>query len=346
MSDAVAAGVHAANVTAWMCTHVDGVTPPLDFAFIPGGHSNLTLEVRDAAGRRLVLRRPPLSHGLASAHDMGREHRIISGLWGSAVPVARALGYCDDPAVNGAPFFVMDFVEGHVVRDRATAERVWDAATRRRASESLVETLAAIHAADLGAAGLADLGRHEGYVTRQLKRWHGQWHAQKTRELPLIDEVHDELSRRIPDQGPATIVHGDFRLDNCIVGDDGAVRAVLDWEICTLGDPLADLGLFTVYWTGPGDEASPWLGQATTAPGFMDRSELVARYARATGRDVGNIEYYRAFAYWKLACIVEGVYARYLGGALGARSSEELEPFRLQVEAAAGGARRSLDLLA
>ena len=346
MSDTVRAGVHAANVTAWMRAHVDGVTPPLEFSFIAGGHSNLTLEVRDAAGRRMVLRRPPLSHGLASAHDMGREHRIISGLWGSAVPVARALGYCDDPAVNGAPFYVMDFVDGHVVRDRAAAERVLDETARRRASESLVETLAAIHAVDLGAVGLADLGRHEGYVARQLKRWHGQWHAQKTRELPIIDEVHEELARRIPEQGPATIVHGDYRLDNCIVGDDGAVRAVLDWEICTLGDPLADLGLFTVYWTGPGDEPSPWLGQATTATGFMDRAELISRYARATGRDVGDIEYYRAFAYWKLACIVEGVYARYLGGALGARSKEELEPFRLQVEAAAGGARRSLDLLA
>ncbi|MEZ5249467.1 MAG: phosphotransferase family protein [Ilumatobacteraceae bacterium] len=258
-------------MTDWPETHVAGAVGPFGFDVIAGGHSNLTYRVTGADGTRFVLRRPPLGHRLASAHDMGREHRIIRGLQASAVPVAPALGYCDDEAVNDAPFYVMGFVDGHVVRDRVTAEAVLEPAARRRASESIVDTMAAIHAVDLRAVGLDDLGKHEEYIARQLKRWYGQWNSQKTRELPAVDQVHDELLRRIPAQGPATIVHGDYRLDNCMVSDDGTVVAVLDWEICTLGDPLADVGLLQVYWTGPNDAASAWTGSATTAPGFFDR---------------------------------------------------------------------------
>ena len=186
-----------------------------------------------------------------------------------------------------------------------------------RASRSIVETMAAIHAVDLEAVGLADLGKHEGYIARQLKRWYGQWNAQKTRELAAVDTVHDALLQRIPEQGPATIVHGDYRLDNCMVGDDGTVIAVLDWEICTLGDPMADLGLLQVYWTGPDDDASAWIGSSTTATGFWNRAQLATRYAEVSGRDISQLPFYVSFAYWKLACILEGVYARYLGGALG-----------------------------
>ena len=276
---------------------------------------------------------------------MGREHRIISGLQGSAVPVAPALGYCDDPSVNGSPFYVMGFVDGYVLRDRAAAEALLSPAARTTASESLVDTMAAVHAVDLRAAGLHELGRHEGYIARQLKRWYGQWNQQQTRALPAVDRVHDELSRRIPEQGPATIVHGDYRLDNCMVGADGRVVAVLDWEICTLGDPLADLGLLQVYWTGPNDPASAWNGSATTAPGFFDRPQLADRYAQVSGRDLTHLPFYVSFAYWKLACILEGVYARYLGGALGVRDAAELEPFKLQVDGAAAAAEQMLELL-
>jgi aminoglycoside phosphotransferase (APT) family kinase protein len=283
---------------------------------------------------------------LASAHDMGREHRIISGLQRSAVPVAPALGFCDDPAVNDAPFYVMGFVDGHVVRDRETAEAVLSPEARRRASESIVDTMAAIHGVDLQSAGLDTLSKHDGYIARQLKRWYGQWNQQKTRQLAAIDQVHDALLDRIPEQGQATIVHGDYRLDNCMVGDDGHVVAVLDWEICTLGDPLADLGLLQVYWTGPGDPSSAWNGSACSAPGFLDRADLVDRYARVSGRDVAQLPFYVSFAYWKLACILEGVYARYLGGALGARDRAELEPFALQVEGAAAMALAQLEALA
>ncbi|MCB0986088.1 MAG: phosphotransferase family protein, partial [Ilumatobacter sp.] len=239
----------------------------------------------------------------------------------------------------------MGFVDGFVLRDKAAAEAVLSVDARRTASESLVDTMAAIHAVDLDAAGLADLGRHEGYIARQLKRWYGQWNQQKTRNLPAVDRVHDELSRRIPEQGPATIVHGDYRLDNTMVGPDGRVVAVLDWEICTLGDPLADLGLLQVYWTGPNDAASAWTGSATTAEGFYDRSELASRYAAVSGRDLSQLPFYVSFAYWKLACILEGVYARYLGGALGVRDQAELEPFKLQVEGAAASAEALLETL-
>jgi aminoglycoside phosphotransferase (APT) family kinase protein len=233
-----------------------------------------------------------------------------------------------------------------VIRDRDTAERVLDEEGRANASRSIIDTMAAIHTVDLKGAGLSDLARHDGYIERQLKRWYGQWNAQKTRELPAVDEVHDELLRRIPTQAPATLVHGDYRLDNCMVGPDGTIVAVLDWEICTLGDPLADIGLLQVYWTGPDDEPSAWTtGVATNLPGFAGRAELADRYAQVSGRDVSALPFYVAFGYWKLACILEGVYARYLGGALGARTRAELEPFERQVEGAAASAARALGSL-
>ena len=338
-------GIDVPAVSDWLEQHVEGAAGPFTFDLIAGGHSNLTYRLTGHNGERYVLRRPPLGHRLASAHDMGREHKIIHALQTSAVPVAPALGFCDDPAVNDAPFYVMGFVDGHVLRDRAACEAILDEPGRLTASESIVDTMSAIHDVDLAAVGLDDLGKHDGYIARQLKRWHGQWDAQKTRELPAVDRVHDELLRRIPAQGPATIVHGDYRLDNCMVGDDGVVVAVLDWEICTLGDPMADVGLLQVYWTGPNDSASAWTGSATSAPGFLDRADLAKRYADVSGRDLAALPFYVSFAYWKLACILEGVYARYLGGALGARTADELEPFKLQVDGAAAAALAALEAL-
>jgi aminoglycoside phosphotransferase (APT) family kinase protein len=218
-----------------------------------------------------------------------------------------------------------------VLRDAETAKKVLSETGRRAAGESLADVLAAIHAVDVDAVGLGDLGRREGYIARQLKRWHTQWENSKTRELPVVDDVYEQLAAHIPEQGPATIVHGDYRLDNCIVGDDGAVRAVLDWELCTLGDPLADLGLLKVYWTDPDDERAALLTPTTALPGFPHRQELVDRYAARSGRDVGNLDYYVAFGYWKLACIVEGVYARYVGGAMG-KDRQGFDGFAQQVE--------------
>jgi aminoglycoside phosphotransferase (APT) family kinase protein len=338
-------GIHVESVTDWLGATVAGAVAPFRFDAIAGGHSNLTYRVAGVDGTRFVLRRPPLGHVLASAHDMGREYRILAGLQSSAVPVPPVVGYCDDLSINDAPFYVMRFVDGHVLRDRAASEAALTEGARATASRSIVDTMASIHAVDLEASGLADLGRHDGYIERQLKRWYGQWNQGKTRELDLVDRVHDALLERIPEQGPATIVHGDYRLDNCMVDDDGNVIAVLDWEICTLGDPLADLGLLQVYWTGPNDAESAWNGTATSAPGFWDRRQLAERYAEVSGRNIDQLDFYVAFAYWKLACILEGVYSRYLGGALGERSADELAPFKSQVEAAALESERALERL-
>ncbi len=336
-------GIHYDNVSAWLSANVKGAVAPFTFEQIAGGHSNLTFKVRSADNTTVVLRRPPLGHLLASAHDMGREYKIINSLVGSNVPVPVALGLCDDPTVNDAPFYVMEFVDGHVIRDRASAETMLDKRARTRASESIVDTLIAIHNVDLVTTGLADLGRHEGYIERQLKRWYSQFSAQKTRELKLVDHVHDELALRIPTQQSTVLTHGDYRLDNCMVNSAGDVIAVLDWEICTLGDPLADLGLLMVYWTGPNDDPSGWTGESTTAEGFLNRADLAERYGRESGRDISNIGYYVAFAYWKLACIMEGVYARYLAGALGQREEHQLEGFKQQVNSAAENARITLE---
>ena len=341
----VGPGIDVARVSAWLTANVDGAVPPFSFDAISGGHSNITITVTGADGRRFVLRRPPLGHVLASAHDMEREHRIISGLQSSEVPVPPIAGLCTDIDVNGTPFYVMDFVDGHVLRDIAVTEATLDLDARSEASRSLVDTMAKIHEVDLAAAGLNELGRHEGYIARQLKRWYGQWNQGKTRELAAVDSVHARLPERIPDQGAATIVHGDYRLDNCMVDDRGEVIAVLDWEICTLGDPLADLGLLQVYWTGPDDDPSAWTGSATTVPGFWNRAQLAERYADVSGRNISQLDFYVAFAYWKLACILEGVYSRYLGGALGDQDPAALDGFKTQVDDAAAQAERRLEEL-
>jgi aminoglycoside phosphotransferase (APT) family kinase protein len=338
-------GIDVDNVTAWFVEQVPGAVPPLSFELIAGGHSNLTFSVTDTAGHHWVLRRPPLGQVLATAHDMGREHRIISALAPTDVPVAPAVGLCTDDAVNGAPFYVMDFVDGLIVRDASAAEQL-TTVQRRTASESVVDVLARIHAVDLDAVGLSDLGRHEDYIPRQLKRWYGQFEKSKTRELPMLEEVYESLERLVPDQGPATIVHGDYRLDNCMVGDDGAIVAVLDWEICTLGDPLADVGLLQVYWSDPGDAPAATGGGATALDGFLRRPDLLARYAELSGRDLSAIDYYVAFGYWKLACIIEGVYARYIGGAMGHRGdSSSFDFFGQQVVALVESARQAIGRL-
>ena len=341
----VPAGIHEDRVSAWLTANIAGATAPFAFELIAGGHSNLTFKVTDAVGNRYVLRRPPLSHALASAHDMGREHRIISALHDSQVPVAPALGLCVDIEVNDAPFYVMLFVDGLIIRDNETARRDLTEASRLHASNSLIDTMAKIHQVVPAEVGLGELGRHEGYIERQLKRWYGQWNASKTRELPAIDRVHDELLKRIPEQGPATIVHGDYRLDNCMIDAQGNIAAVLDWELCTLGDPMADLGLLMVYWTGPDYDSGANNFATTTAPGFLNRQQLAERYAQVSGRDISHLDFYISFAFWKLACIIEGVYARYISGAMGEHDPQAFDAFKTQVETAAEKAEQLLSRL-
>ena len=324
-------GIDSAKVTDWLVANIDGVVAPFEFSFISGGRSNLTFKVTDVNGRKLVLRRPPISHVLSTAHDMGREHRIISALAPTPVPVAPALGYCEDATVNGAPFYVMAFVEGYILRMPQVAESALDEAARRTAGEDLIDVLIAIHNVDVEAVGLADLGRHDGYVERQLKRWYGQFQKSQEQEketgifrpAEIVDEVHDLLAKQVPPQGATAIVHGDYRLDNTMIGADGRVQAVLDWELCTLGDPLADLGIMSVYWTDRPADAGPGARvlSATALPGFPTKSELVDRYAAKSGRDVSDLPYFVAFGHWKLACIIEGVFARYGSGAMGSDRS-------------------------
>ncbi len=324
-------GIDRAGVEAWFREQVSSVQPPLSFERISGGHSNLTYGVRDAAGGHWALRRPPLGKRLGSAHDMGREHRVVSALAPTPVPVAPALGLCEDESVNGAPFYVMEFVEGPILRGLAEADAFPDEGDRRAIGERVVDTLVEIHAVDPDAAGLGELGRKQDYVARQLHRWQGQWEKSKTRELAAIDTVHERLAARIPEQGPATIVHGDYRLDNMILTPHGEVAAVVDWELCTLGDPLADVGLLMVYWPEPGEELVA-LGQpATLAPGFPNREELRTRYAERSGRDLSQLDFFDALGYWKLAIILEGVYARYAAGQYG-KVDPGIEEFARLVE--------------
>ncbi|HSK98678.1 MAG TPA: phosphotransferase family protein [Euzebyales bacterium] len=318
MSDegARALGLDPGGITAWMAARTT-VDPPLRFARITGGLSNLTFDMRDGAGRHWVLRRPPLHGVQQSAHDMQREHRIMAALSPSAVPVPPMVGLCEDEAVTGAPFFVMDYVDGLVMGDAEVVAGATDERLRTRASAALVDTLAALHRVDPDAVGLGDLGRRERYCARQLKRWSGQWQKVRTRDIPEIMQAHDRLAADIPPQDRTAIVHGDYRIDNVIVDRDGDVAAVVDWELCTLGDPLADLGMLWVYWQDPDDDLAALPQTVTKLPGFARKTDLVDRYARVSGSDLAEFEFYIALAYWRLAIILEGVYSRFSAGAYG-----------------------------
>ena len=256
------------------------------FDRISGGRSNLTYSVADAGGRRWALRRPPLGKRLASAHDMGREHRVVSALGPTPVPVPPVVGLCEDDAVNGAPFYVMDWVEGPILRSKADGDVFPGEDERRAIGERVVDTLVAIHAVDPDEAGLGELAKKEDYVARQLHRWQGSGRSSTPASCRWSTRSTTGSSTRIPEQGPATIVHGDYRLDNMILAASGEVAAVVDWELCTLGDPLADVGLLLVYWGEEGDDLIPLFEPATMPPGFLSRDEVRARYAERSGRDL------------------------------------------------------------
>ncbi len=313
-------GLPAAAVDAWLRATLPGIVgdEPWTAQLISGGLSNLTYRLRTAGGG-LVLRRPPLATALPSAHDMRREFRVLTALHGSAVPVPEALALCTDPGVLGAPFYVMREVPGVVLRTAADTAGLTE--TQRAAvADRLIDALAALHAVDPGTVGLDGFGRPEGYLTRQLKRWGEQWRRSRTRSLPDMDTLLDRLSARTPPDGRAAIVHGDFRLDNTLVdlsGPTPRIAAVLDWELSTLGDPLADLGLTLVYWHDPGDterSAIPVAAGLTAHPGFPTAEQLAAGYAERSGADLSALPYYVAFGCLKLAIILEGVHARYLSG--------------------------------
>ena len=329
-------GIDEQRVEQWLNANIEGAQGPYEYHLIAGGRSNITFRVVDANGMQMVLRRPPMGHVLATAHDMAREHRLISAVGASNVPVPRTLGLCTDVEVNGAPFYVMAFVPG-VVLDSPEKGELLSMPLRKQASEDLIDVLADLHAVDVDAVGLGDLAKRDGYVERQVKRWSTQWQNSKTRELPAVDEVATLLGNNIPLQQGVSIAHGDYRFGNCLTDvENGRIAAVLDWELCTLGDPLADLGYVGIYWTDPGMP-----NMRGTDPsgidGFPTFDHLVERYAKRTGRDCSNIGYYKAFASFRLAVICEGVYARYLHGAMGDQQID-LEPMKLTVETLAESA--------
>lgn len=334
-------GIDITPVSDWLVANIPGTVAPFTFDLIAGGRSNLTFAVTGADGMRFVLRRPPLGHVLATAHDMAREHRIIAAVGRTNVPVPPALGVCTDEAVNGAPFYVMGYVDG-VVLDSVERAAALPFELRRPASEHLIDVLADLHAVDVDEVGLGDLAKREGYVERQVKRWSTQWEQSKTRELPAIDEVARRLRERLPQQHGVAIAHGDFRFGNCLTDvGAGRIAAVLDWELCTLGDPLADVGYLGVYWFD-GEAANVRANDPTSAGGFPSYSEMLERYALRTGRDLSGIGYYVAFSCWRLAVISEGVYARYLHGAMGTQEGVEFETFKLGTE---GLAERALEAM-
>ena len=277
---------------------------PLSAQLVAGGRSNLTYVLSDGTGQ-WVLRRPPLGHVLATAHDMAREHRVLSALADTDVPVPRPL-LLGDADLLGVPFYVMEFAHGQVLRDRADLERLDPAAATALADE-LVDVLVRLHALDAGAVGLGDLGRPHGYLARQLSRWSRQLAASKTRDLPELTRLADRLGARLPERQDAAVVHGDYRLDNVVVGADSRIAAVLDWEMATLGDPLADLASTAVWWDGMAGLASPVAAVPGEVAGFPDGEHLLRAYARGSGRDLGELPWYVGFAFFKLAAIFEGI---------------------------------------
>ena len=276
-----------------------------------------------------MLRRPPLGEILASAHDMAREHVVLSALSEAGARVPRTLAFCADDDVCGAPFFVMEHVDGLVLSSVAVAETL-DPDARGAVGQEMATTLAALHALDVDAIGLTGLRRPESLAERQLRRWARQWHASKTRELPLIDELAELFAARLPDEREQTLVHGDYHLGNALVGQDGSMQAILDWELCTVGDPLADVGLMVAYWTemsaAANGEDALFPEPVTSLPGFPTAAELSDAYLRASGRDPAALGFWIAFAYWKVAIIVEGVYRRWLNDPANGSAAGRLQP--------------------
>jgi aminoglycoside phosphotransferase (APT) family kinase protein len=303
----------------------DGRWQVCEASLIAGGKSNLTFRLSSAAGT-LILRRPPTGELLPSAHDMSREVRVQRALVDSAVPVPHVVLY-DGGDLLGVPFYVMAEVAGRVIRDELPAGYADTDEDRVAMADALVDVLADLHAIEPEAVGLADFGRPEGFLERQLRRWTGQWQSTMTEPVPAMDELAGRLARRIPESRGRAIVHGDYRLDNCLLGaeDPSRIEAVLDWELSTLGDPLADLGILLFYWVEPGAPRPVLTPAVTQEPGFPGRRHLAERYAARTGIDLDDLVYYEAFAHFKFAAVAQGIAARVAAGAMAGQHFGELD---------------------
>jgi aminoglycoside phosphotransferase (APT) family kinase protein len=312
---------------------------------IAAGMSNLTYVVTPEGGGAddaVILRRPPTGAVLATAHDMEREHRVISALGGTAVPVPRTLHLCTDTGVLGAPFYVMEKVTGVHVVDALPPGYADEPTQRRAIGEGLVDVLADLHAVDPSEVGLADFGRPEGFTARQVRRWSKQWDATRDQDRPAMDALAARLAETVPVTQRSGIVHGDYRLDNCLLdpGTPGRIRAVLDWEMSTLGDPLTDIGMLFVYWPEAGEEPPAVQSAVTALPGFPTRREVAERYARRSGMDLGALSWYVGFAYFKFAAIVAGIVAR---SAAGAMAGKDTSGFAERIDGCVERGRAALD---
>lgn len=304
-------------LAAYLRGQLPGAEGPLDVEQFPGGHSNLTYLLR-FGDHEFVMRRPPLGPVAPTAHDMGREYRVLVAIWSVFPPAPRPYLLCEDLGIIGAPFYVMERRRGIVVRREIPAEIGDNLGLRRRVSEAVVDTMVGLHAVDYAAVGLGNLGKPAGFVERQVKGWAERWEGAKDREVPAINQLAKWLAERIPTPTAATLVHGDLKLDNVMLDskDPGHVVAVLDWEMCTAGDPLVDLGLLLCYWGHVGDPTArrDSVPSVTAGPGWLTRDEIINRYRKKTGRDVSKIAFYEILAMYKIAVVIQQIYIRYRRG--------------------------------
>ncbi len=320
-----------ASLENYLRGRLPGADGPIAVTQFPGGHSNLTYCLQ-IEGREYVLRRPPVGPVAPTAHDMSREYRVLSGLQGHFAPAPAPHLLCEDTSILGVPFYVMERRRGIVIRREIPDEirAMGDPARVHRAiSAAMVDTLVALHAVDFERAGIGNLGKPVGFVERQVKGWAGRWERAKTREVPEIDRLAKLLSERIPPSPPPTIVHNDFKLDNVMIHpeDPSRIVAVLDWEMCTVGDPLIDVGLLLAYWPRPDDPMARQvtISSVTTHPGFYSREEVLEHYVRRTGADASHIGFYETFALYKLCVVLEQIYVRYVRGQTRDRRFAEFE---------------------
>jgi aminoglycoside phosphotransferase (APT) family kinase protein len=330
-------GVDLVALAGYLPRFLPTAEAPLSAELISGGRSNLTYYLRSrASGEEWVLRRPPLGHVLPTAHDTAREYRVISALAGTGVPVPGTYLLCEDPAIIGAPFYVMERVYGEIVHSEMPLDLAPTPIDRRRMCEAFVDALVRLHAIDPEAVGLGDFGRPQGFMGRQLRRWGEQWQRSKTFESPELEELQRRLQAALPESPPATILHGDYRLENMIFGvrRPDTIRAMLDWEMATLGDPFADLGYALAYWVQDGDSELRQrvldMGVVSMAEGFMTRAELAEEYGRRSGRAMGGVDFYFCFGLYKLSVIVQGIVARNLAGETRGGGFEEYDEDRVR----------------
>jgi len=323
--------IDALALRGYLRDKVQGAEHGVAIEQYPGGHSNLTYLVR-AADRQYVLRRPPLGPVAPKAHDMAREFRVLAAVHPVFPPAPKVFLVCEDPAVIGATFFLMERREGVVLRHDIPPDFARDPAFPRKASEGFIDCLAQLHAIDIEQHGLSALGRPEGFLERQVRGWTERWERAKTEEITGMDRLLTWLASRLPESPPPTLVHNDFKLDNIMLDarDPGRVEAVLDWEMATVGDPLVDLGCTLCYWTQAGDPATRGgsLSGITAGPGWLTRAELVERYAEKAGRDVSSLGYYEVFGLFKLGVILQQIYFRYHRGQT---RDERFRDFHLRV---------------